>query len=689
MTVTTAREAPANVKEFIQSTRVEGQFAASGVLAFSIWCGLAAGLLEVMMVVLSTRFGKYGIYQATRHFVWMIPLTELFLLSGLGVVLAFLTKLWARRGGWLSARLLGALALLPAFSVMYPRIYPIAMIVVTMGIASRIATVVERDSVRFRPLYRTSFVLLSLAVASLPAWLFASDALAARRESARPLPKAGSPNVLLIVLDTVRVDHLSLYGYSRPTSPNLERLAQHGIRFDAARSTAPWTLPSHASMFTGRWPHELSVGPRTPLDGTMPTLAEYLGLQGYATAGFVANMEYCTWGTGLARGFTRYEDRVTSVKRLKIAKLADLSFQATVWLGNFARDYLTIDLLTPLTRLVFAAPTPSSGGSSERGGSTRGPATSAQPNDFVNVSTFSDSQKEKNASQVNRQFLDWLSSTPDQRRPFFAFLNYMDAHDGYVLPTGFEWRFGERPKTKQDAHVIADWFYLDKTRLSEREVDMGRDAYDNCIAYLDDQLGKLFDELTRRGVLDQTLVILTADHGENFGEHGLFGHGCSLYQTEIHVPLLIVLPKCAQVRGIVDEVVTLRDLPPTVVDALGIASNSPFPGRSLARLWNELSGTAPRAPSEDVISEVNAPPPLKTHLTQIPAARGPMVSLEVGEYAYIRNEGDHREELYALRQDPDEKRNLVDVKEFQEVLGRIRQQLRSSVRDRNLSRPSH
>ena len=124
------------------------------------------------------------------------------------------------------------------------------------------------------------------------------------------MPPAGSPNVLLIVLDTVRADHLSLYGYPRPTTPNLERLARRGIRFDQARAAAPWTLASHANMFTGRWPHELAVEWMRPLRGDVPTLAEYLGSLGYATAGFAGNTFYCSYDSGLDRGFTHYEDYV-------------------------------------------------------------------------------------------------------------------------------------------------------------------------------------------------------------------------------------------------------------------------------------------------------------------------------------------------------------------------------------------
>ena len=114
--------------------------------------------------------------------------------------------------------------------------------------------------------------------------------------------------MLFIVLDNVRADSMSLYGHARPTTPRLADLARGGIRFDSARSTASWTLPSHASMFTGQWPHRLSVDWMIGLDGTYPTLAEFLAGQGYATAGFVANTYYCNARYGLDRGFARYED---------------------------------------------------------------------------------------------------------------------------------------------------------------------------------------------------------------------------------------------------------------------------------------------------------------------------------------------------------------------------------------------
>ena len=132
-----------------------------------------------------------------------------------------------------------------------------------------------------------------------------------RDDLSRHLVAAGlaAPNVLLIVLDTVRADstepHVRL---RRCTTPNLVRLARPGVVFGEARSVAPWTLPSHASLFTGRWPHELSVNGDRPLDATYPTFAEFLAKHGYATAGFVGNTYFCNSWFGLARGFVHYED---------------------------------------------------------------------------------------------------------------------------------------------------------------------------------------------------------------------------------------------------------------------------------------------------------------------------------------------------------------------------------------------
>ena len=267
----------------------------------------------------------------------------------------------------------------------------------------------------------------------------------------------------------------------------------------------------------------------------------------------------------------------------------------------------------------------------------------------------------KDAGVVNREFLDWLGQPPVRSRPFFAFLNYADAHAPYVLPPGAEYRFGVVPQTEMDfLFLLEGWFQVDKRTLSQQGKALGRDSYDNCLAYLDDRLGELFDQLQRRGWLDNTLVIVTADHGEGLGEHDLFDHGESLYRPEIRVPLVIVLPKGrSRSPGVVDQTVSIRDLPATIAE-LVTPGMKPFPGRSLTRFWRKTnSASADSSAGDMVLSELAAPNPIDPNQGRSPARRGAIVSLAEGDFVYIRNQGDGAEELFDERNDPRELINLL------------------------------
>ena len=304
------------------------------ILVLAAWSGLAGGLLEVGTRVACKLLPGHRIYGMSRHFFWMAPLSNLLLFAGIGVVLAMAAKLWPRYAGWLSGRLVGFLAILPALIQMSPRIYAWAWAILAVGISSRLLPILERCPAEARRWLMWSFPALVGFVLVCWGTVIGRDWFQGRGEVSRPFPSGQSPNVLLIVLDTVRADRLSLYGYRRPTSPTLERLARGGVRFDEARATAPWTLPSHASLFTGRWPHELDVSWKTPLGTKFPTLAEYLGSRGYATAGFVANVQYCSYEFGLDRGFTHYEDYVLEpMTPLRMCYLGNLASKAVFHLG--------------------------------------------------------------------------------------------------------------------------------------------------------------------------------------------------------------------------------------------------------------------------------------------------------------------------------------------------------------------
>ncbi len=280
----------------------------------------------------------------------------------------------------------------------------------------------------------------------------------------------------------------------------------------------------------------------------------------------------------------------------------------------------------------------------------------------------------KNADSINRAFLNWLSHRREPRRPFFAFLNYFDAHSPYLPPAGTAFRFGLEPRTDADFILLNElWTTVDKIRLAPHYRLLARDSYDNCLAYLDERLGELFDALQRSGVLDRTLVVVVADHGEELGEHALFDHGESLYRPEIRVPLLVVLPAGTQVSGVVKECVSLRDLPATIVDLLSLADSSPFPGRSLAKLWRPH--VREDTPADGAISELSGPNPSLPSQGRSPAARGPLTSVAEGEFVYIRNEGDGTEELFHERDDPLELRNRARDETMEPVLKQLRQHL--------------
>jgi arylsulfatase A-like enzyme len=614
------------------------------VLVLAVSCGLAAGLFEVAARVLCRAINPVErLFLMSRHFVWLTPLVNLSLFLALGLCMAALTRVSPRSGGWVGPRLICALAMLPMLMVARPRVYPEAWFVLAVGVATRLVPLFEnRRAVVRRRLVRTIPVMLGIVVI-LAGTVFGGDWLKARTEAFRARPPAGAPNILLIVLDTVRADHLSLYGYQRPTTTALERLAEHAVRFDAARATAPWTLTSHASFFTGRWPHELDVQWLTPLRQNYPMLAEYMGAHGYATAGFVSNVQYCSYDTGLARGFTYYEDYL--LERL----------------SAFRTSVMVEEALTGIVSM----------GSRQDTGVLRALQEWLRP--LFRYAVRSD------AASINRGFLSWLDRRPDPGRPFFAFLNYLDAHSPYEVPSYANHRFGLRPQTPLEQQIIyGQWTAIDKLMLPRDYLTLARNCYDSCLAYLDEEIGRLCDDLKRRGVLEQTWVVITSDHGEGLGEHDLFEHGESLYSTEIHVPLLIVPPSRIKAEGVVRETVSLRDLPATIVDMAGQGDISPFPGRSLSTFW-EPSKAQAAEDSRDILSELSSPSPNDPSHGRSPARRGPLVSLAEGNLVYIRNEADGSEELYDERDDPRELTNqarsvhMVPVlRQFRERMARIK-----------------
>jgi arylsulfatase A-like enzyme len=616
-------------------------------LLLTAWCGLLAGLLEVgTIVVRKQTVDPDHLYGMTRHFVWLIPTADLCIFLIVGSVGWIVRWLWPPRGRWLVTRALCTLTVLPAVLVAFPKIYSPALALVALGVSARLVPLVERNHRAFRRLVLLSFPAAVGLVVIAGAALWVGDRRQQARADAQPQPPPGSPNVLLIVLDTVAANHLGLHGYNRQTSLTLTELAERGIRFDSARAPSSWSLPTHATIFTGRWLHELSAGWLTPLDDTHPTLAEFLGSRGYATAGFVGNTKYCAADSGLKRGFVHYDDFI-------FPKLT--AFKSAVLVHRLGNEIETnIELLENRWELNHWRP-------------------------YTEWLWRKLDFDRKDAAVVNREFLDWLSRRQQPERPFFAFLNYFDAHHPYELPAGRMRRFGFEPTNSRQRYLLHEWFLLSKSSPSPPEIAFAVAAYDDCIADLDEQVGRLIDELEMRGVLKHTWVIVTSDHGESFGEHSdIFCHGTSLYQTELHVPLLVIPPGGATTKRVVKETVTLRDVAATIVDMAGQEGASPFPGKSLARYWDGPSPAAPiqHAAADPALAELalpNVEPSRDSSL--FPKSSWPQGGLLEGGWSYIRQEGVLREELFHLSEDANEQHNLAGTPTAEPTLTRMRETL--------------
>ena len=370
---------------------------AGTVLLIGTWIGLIAGFCDVCLLVMNTKFIRRDFYRLSGDFPWIVPSAVAFLVLLPAVLIALRARTRGSVPLAVPVGLLSFIGFLELSSRLRLEIW--ASLIVCAGLAIQ--------SVRFVRPRRDGFLrLVRWTVGLLVAILLATTFVTIGRRmwsehqqrSALPPAPAGAQNVLLIVWDTVRAANTSLYGYRRATTPNLERLASRGVRFDLAFAASSWTLASHASMFTGRWPHELRVDWKAPMRDGVPTLAESLASRGYDTAGFVANLDYCMWDTGLARGFAHYEDFPLSLFAI---------FTRYVALGR------RIDVPTWASGIELFL--------------------EKHTGRWYDVLPHA-KEHDKSAAAINSAFLGWLGKRPAKGRPFFAFLNYNDAHSPYEVP---------------------------------------------------------------------------------------------------------------------------------------------------------------------------------------------------------------------------------------------------------------
>jgi arylsulfatase A-like enzyme len=567
-----------------------------------------------------------GYVERSRDAVWMIPMFDAALFLIIGALLSLIAR-WVRLSWHLAAGILVALGtLLPLLLIQW--LHPLAAVVVATGVGVQVGRWLSTRVPAARRLVSRSLPWLAGAVGVLTlltvGWRVVRERWLAHT---RPAAQSGAPNVLLLILDTVRAAELSLYGYARPTTPELERFAQRATVFDHAFSAAPWTLPSHASIFTGRWVPELGVRWGHELGPHWPTLAEVLRARGYGTAAFIANQVYAGWESGFSRGFEHFDDYPIS---LRVAAEAT-AFGSKIYPPFRKLMAPVLNRLPVLWRLRLPLP-----------------------------------RRNPSAEQINGAFLAWLDRTP--RAPFFAFLNFMDAHGPYAPPDSFFSHFRSPNVRPANPEV---WEDTPKVPLAPTDARRKQDIYDGSIVYLDSQLGHLFRDLERRGLLDNTLVVVTADHGEEFAEHRVVGHGHTLYRLPLNVPLLISFSGHVPEGRRVADAVSLRNLGATVLDLLPAAGSAPLPGRSLARFWTDGAG----APDTIVASTDQDP----TAPAWYPNSNGDLNAIAFGGFNYIRNQGDGSEELYDFEGDVLERWNLAGTDSGQRLLPRYRAALAAAV----------
>ena len=421
---------------------------------------------------------------------------------------------------------------------------------------------------------------------------------------------AHSPNVLLISIDTLRADHLSCYGYGSKTSPAIDQLAAEGILFRKTSSTASFTLPAHASMLTGLFPsaHGATYQNRDPsslvvrgMGRGYPTLGEILREKGYETAGFVSG-PLLSHQFGFARGFDTYDDRYDRLQSAR-ARL-------------FSRS-LMFRLL--MTRGLFSS---------------------------------RDLDSQRTADEVNPLVTGWLSDRPDPAKPFLLFVHYWDPHGPYAPPSPYN----QRPDgTGITAEYDMDQLLTGQYTLTPEALSDNLALYDGEIRYVDQHVGALLADLRRRGLYDNTLIILTSDHGESFGEHDHWEHSRVLYEDVLHVPFIMRLPSGRGAGTIVtDTIAQPTDILPSVLSLAGIPLPEGIQGRDLT---GRLTGQTVDDTSDPIHHHALAFAELDRN-TDWPRRWGKrydrdLVSVQTTTWKYIQSStGQH--ELYDLGSDPKE-----------------------------------
>ncbi|MCB9795223.1 MAG: sulfatase [Alphaproteobacteria bacterium] len=425
-------------------------------------------------------------------------------------------------------------------------------------------------------------------------------------------PPEGAPDVLFIVMDTVRAMNTSAYGYERETTPNLDRLAAEGVIFEDAYAPATWSLPAHAAIFTGMYPSKNNAHAETRYlpegGGTLPTLAEHLALAGWDTYAFSAN-PHISDAFGLTRGFM-YNDK---------------AWQS----GQSARSFSFIYRIVDVLGLA--------------------------------------SDPDKGGAQVVQNITEWMEGRDPNGRPALVFVNFLEAHFPFhQMPDEYLYAYQNRDIAELREIGQVSFGVQFGRQLSEAELERIRqpivDMYDGGVLYTDHLVGEVVDLWRKRGLLDNTVVIVLGDHGEVLGEHGAFGHVTPVVEEDLRVPFVIRYPARIPAGSRVKQGVTTVGLFDTVTDLLGI------PGSPVVQVLSLLPGIDNVIVGKPLLAERFEEEMLASRFAPGTAnGTGPEVNphgrfrvFRHGDYKLVQHDVDGSF-LFNLAEDPGELRDLAQA----------------------------
>ncbi len=436
-------------------------------------------------------------------------------------------------------------------------------------------------------------ILAALGGCLVFAWL-SSGALQYRLKFWRDTPV----NAVLISIDTLRADHLGCYGYERDTSPRIDALARQGVVFKNAISSTSWTIPAHMAIFTSQYDAVHGVlSHEHCLDHKRVTMAEIFKEAGFLTAGFyTATFMHPT--LGFDQGFDQY------INCSSVAPLLDSFLERNAPEGLVSLSVPERKELVKKVRHEW--------------------------------SLWKDAKRDVTSPTITEKVIEWLSGHHEER--FFLFLHFWDPHYDYIPPPPYDTMFDpdyEGP-IKGDVHRNP----LLRPDMPKRDLEHLVALYDGEIRWTDMHIGKIMDALQDLGKLDETLVVITSDHGEEFFEHGSESHGKTLYEEVVRVPLIVRLPGTVPEGKVVQSQVRNIDILPTMCELFGLRKSDEAMGKSLAPLMKGDDADPLTSYSLLVRNDIF------------------IMALRTNQWKFIRDRGEERYECYDLEKDPMEKSPL-------------------------------